>query len=306
MQRRDFVRIVALALGAPPAVVRAALDPLRSVPSAIGDLSIEHLLGVRRPRLRPTRWSVADLLPEASGALEAMTRAAFRDGVDVCARGGHRTFGTQRNIWNRKYRGDDPVFFPDGSTRKLDSREPEAARVATILHYVAFPGTSRHHWGTDVDISQTFGHHCAGVIIERFGGSAGGRSAPPGEAPEVAPPAGRSAAASRRPAACLEAHRWLLEHAAGYGFHLVYDRDRGGFAPEPWHWSYLSHAIPALARFIEQVTPDHLRGRNVAAESLVLDRFDDYRLRHMLGIHPAAVPSVDGGRVDLDNGGSRG
>lgn len=35
------------------------------------------------------------------------------------------------------------------------------------------------------------------------------------------------------------AFRWLLAHAARFGFHLSYPRDnRTGFVYEPWHWLY--------------------------------------------------------------------
>lgn len=275
------------------------------------------------------------MLREPAEALEAMTRAAMRDGIDVCGRSGFRSLRMQRNIWNRKFEGDDPVYYPDGSVIHFRRGVGTDERVRGILHYIAFPGTSRHHWGTDVDVAQTFGHDCARDILDEFDGSAvpidypGARDGPepPGEdaagvqvpspaAPvgeggaeggggggdraagaagaagkRVAPVAGRDlcAAAEGRRARCIETHRWLIEHAADFGFYLVYDRYRGGFQPEPWHWSYLAYSVPALERYLAEVTADHLRDRGIDGADLVLSEFDAYRAARVLGINRIGV-----------------
>lgn len=284
MDRRDFIRIVSFGAAAPASVVRAALNPLRAVPAAVEALATENLIGLVEPDLRDARWSDARLLAEPAEALESMTRAAIADGLDVCARCGFRSLRQQRAIWNRKYGGEDPVHLPDGTRVSFRRNAPPAERVRAILHYVAFPGTSRHHWGTDMDIAQTFGDRCARRILDAHGGSAAGPAAG-----EPAPGRPEAADEASKESACLEVHEWLLARAGEFGFHLVYDANRGGFEPEPWHWSYLSFAIPVLARYLDEIVPDMLRDHDVEGEALVLDDFEGYRTRHMLGISPAAA-----------------
>jgi hypothetical protein len=295
--RRDVLRLLSLAFAAPVPVLRAAIDPLRALPRAIEEFTPRHLIGWLPPALVEPRWSDARLLREPAEALEALTLAARADGIDVWARSGYRSFYQQRMLWNAKYRGEEEVRFPDGTRGALDRGTPSEERVRRILAYTAFPGTSRHHWGTDFDLAQTFSDSCADRVLREPSPPAGEGD---GEAEEQAPPEADAGGASPAPggrrgrsADCLEVHRWLCSRAAGFGWCLVYDSARGGFEPEPWHWSYLPFAVPALVRFLEEVTPDMLRGRDIDGASAVLDDFDSYRERFLLGVHPSALPAPE-------------
>ena len=74
--------------------------------------------------------------------------------------------------------------------------------VSDILAVVAAPGYSEHHTGRAVDIASPGSR----PLTEEFEES--------------------------------EAFRWLLQHAAEYGFFLSYPRDNpAGFIYEPWHWA---------------------------------------------------------------------
>jgi LAS superfamily LD-carboxypeptidase LdcB len=278
--RRDFLRLLSVTFAAPLPVLRSAFDPLRSVPTAIANLSLLELIGWRTPALEQPRWSDAKLLHEPAEALESLSRAAKADGVDCWARSGHRSLRQQRYLWNARYRGQEDVRWTDGRRAPLDATMSPEERVRQILGYTAFPGTSRHHWGTDVDIAQSYGDHCADLLLSRAAGSGGEGGANGG-------------ATSPREADCLPVQRWLAEHAAEYGWCLVYDVGRGGFQPEPWHWSYLSFAVPALARYMEEVTADLLRDRDVDGDTVVLDDFEAYRQRYLLGVHPSALPAAE-------------
>ncbi|MBI5487738.1 MAG: M15 family metallopeptidase [Deltaproteobacteria bacterium] len=273
--RRGLLRMLGAAFLVPLPVLRSLLDPLRAVPSTISELTLLQLIGWQSPRLREGRWNEAKLLREATESLDEMSHAARADGVNVWARSGHRTLSQQRYLWNSKFRGRDSVRAPDGSRETLDGDLSAEEKVQRILSYTAFPGTSRHHWGTDVDMAQSFSDHCADYLLEH-----------PGEAQ----PDGDEGAPADLPENCLPSHRWLLAHAADYGWHRVYDVARGGFQPEPWHWSYLALAVPALARYLAEVTGDLLRDRDVDGDSVVLDDFASYRDRFLLGVAPEALP----------------
>ena len=282
MDRRDFLRLLSATFAAPAPVLRAALDPLRVLPAAVADLSLLHLVGLRSPALRSPRWCDAKLLREPAEALEELTQAARADGIDVWARSGHRTFGQQRYLWNAKYRGHEDVRWIDGSRTTLDEAMGSEERVRRILAYTAFPGTSRHHWGTDVDIAQAYSDRCADYLLSHV---------PAGDGAAVGEAAGDDPWAEAE-AECLPVQQWLAAHAQEYGWCLVYDVARGGFQPEPWHWSYLPFAVPALARYVAEVTPDLLRDRDIDADQVVLDDFAAYRDKYLLGVHPSALPEA--------------
>ncbi|MBN1771232.1 MAG: M15 family metallopeptidase [Deltaproteobacteria bacterium] len=287
MERRDFLRLIGVTFAAPLPVLRSLVDPLRGAPAAIEALTPLHLIGWRTPRLFGPRWSEAKLLREPADALESMTRAARADGVDVWARSGHRTLSQQRYLWNSKYRGLSTVRADDGSRLTLTRDHSAAEKVRLILSYTAFPGTSRHHWGTDVDMAQTFADGCADLLLRE--GLEPASSGEPGEPdPGGEPAAGQKA--ERGADDCLPAQRWLAARAHEFGWYLVYDVARGGVQPEPWHWSYLPYAVPALARYLDEVDADLLRDRGVDGDDVVLDDFASYRDRFILGIRPEALP----------------
>jgi LAS superfamily LD-carboxypeptidase LdcB len=248
--------------------------------------------------LRTPRWCDAKLLREPAEALEELTAAARADGVAVWARSGHRTLGQQRYLWNAKYRGHEDVRWIDGSRGTLDTALAAEERVRRILAYTAFPGTSRHHWGTDVDIAQAYSDRCADYLLSlpsTGAGATGGTAAPAGG--ETVPGEAGAAAVEDDPwaeaeANCLPVQQWLAARAQEFGWCLVYDAARGGFQPEPWHWSYLPFAVPALGRYVAEVTPDLLRDRDIDADHVVLDDFAAYRDRYLLGVHPSARPEA--------------
>ena len=52
-----------------------------------------------------------------------------------------RGYNRQKTIWNKKYERFTNEF----------SFEPEKA-ILEIIRFSTIPGTSRHHWGTEIDI----------------------------------------------------------------------------------------------------------------------------------------------------------
>src|SRR5512135_1250400 len=81
----------------------------------------------------------------------AMRDAAARDGITIEIVSAFRNFEAQQKIWDRKYRGERPLYDAAGNPR--DHADLSVAElVDAILCWSAVPGGSRHHWGTDIDV----------------------------------------------------------------------------------------------------------------------------------------------------------
>ena len=69
-----------------------------------------------------------------------MKNAAKKEGINMKIVSGYRSFNRQKLIWNRK--------FLNNQKQGLNPLE----NINKIILYSTIPGTSRHHWGTDIDI----------------------------------------------------------------------------------------------------------------------------------------------------------
>jgi hypothetical protein len=204
----------------------------------------EYLLGKYRCSRHPgfrridSRYSDASphyLLADAARAFEKMGRAAEKDGVSLRIVSGFRSFARQKQIFEAKFLGKRLV--EGKNLLQAYPHEPEK-RVARILRYSAAPGTSRHHWGTDLDINSV-----SPVYFER------------GEGKKV--------------------FEWLKQNAARYGFHRPYTEGRlRGYAPEEWHWSYVPLSRDILKRFLRTVSREDITGfagENALPDNLIED-----------------------------------
>ena len=105
-------------------------------------LSTEHLVSIT-PDLRAEG--------ETAGAFQALGRRAAERGLDLRVASAFRDYDRQVRIINDKWMGARPVT--DGEGRLLDrARYDDDEWLHLILRFSALPGTSRHHWGTDLDI----------------------------------------------------------------------------------------------------------------------------------------------------------
>jgi LAS superfamily LD-carboxypeptidase LdcB len=141
------------------------------------------------------------LRKEAARALAGMVRDFNRDhpAIAVRVRSATRNFHVQKWIWESKWTGRRNVEGKNLAKSMPDLKE----RGLFILRYSSMPGTSRHHWGTDVDLNS---------LTNRYFDKGEGRIL----------------------------YDWLREHAADYGFCQPYTAGRKqGYEEEKWHWSYL-------------------------------------------------------------------
>lgn len=135
-------------------------------------------------------------------AFLAMDSAARKDGIILQIRSATRNFDYQKSIWEKKWTGKTPIE----NGEKLNESTPDPVeRALKILRYSSMPGTSRHHWGTDIDMNN---------FTNRFFEHGEG----------------------------LKIYSWLQEHAASYGFRQPYTEKSSirpfGYNEEKWHWSF--------------------------------------------------------------------
>lgn len=161
----------------------------------------------------------------AAAAFARLQVAAADAGFQLAIASSYRSYERQRLIWNGKAAGERPVHDDAGNPVAILAL-PAAERIRAILRFSALPGTSRHHWGTDLDV------YDAAAVPATYA---------PQLSPQEVAPAG--------PFDPL--HCWLdARMAAGksHGFYRPYGIDRGGVAPERWHLSYAPLAVPCTGR----------------------------------------------------------
>jgi LAS superfamily LD-carboxypeptidase LdcB len=150
---------------------------------------------------------------EAHEAFLQMKKAAYSDGIDLKIVSSYRSFERQEIIWERKY-----IRYTE------DDGMPPLKALDKIIEYSTIPGTSRHHWGTDIDIVDGYRKVEGDVLVPEKFGSGG-------------------------PYADLK--KWMDENSEDFGFFLVYTDEpkRRGFKYEPWHYSYAPISKPMLSAF---------------------------------------------------------
>ncbi|WP_182482127.1 DUF2785 domain-containing protein [Henriciella barbarensis] len=189
----------------------------------------------------PESWAVRGGMYAEYDTLEAygrMREAAARDGVHLVILSAFRSFRHQRFIWENKWQ-DRHERLSGVSARDI---------ALNIMRYSAMPGTSRHHWGTEVDLNAFNNAYF--------------------DTPEGRP-----------------VYDWLQSHAAEYGFCEVYSARasgrRVGYEPERWHWSYIPTASRYLAAYVEadEAAPHGFAGDEAVPDIEWLSEF-------VLGINP--------------------
>jgi D-alanyl-D-alanine carboxypeptidase len=153
---------------------------------------------------------------DAYAAFERMHAAALADGVKLVILSATRTFGDQKGIWENKWNGQTLV-----GGKNLSSAVPDPVeRAKTILRYSSMPGSSRHHWGTDMDLNSLENSY--------FDVGAGKKT-----------------------------YEWLQAHAADFGFcqpyTLIGPERPHGYQEERWHWSYMPISSKFLRAYQAQV-----------------------------------------------------
>jgi D-alanyl-D-alanine carboxypeptidase len=178
------------------------------------------------------------LRKETYAAFVKMHQAARREGITLTIISSTRSFFRQKEIWEGKW-----------ERFAAETPDPEA-RARRILEYSSMPGSSRHHWGTDIDLND----------LENDSFEPGG----PHE----------------------RVYQWLVKNAHRFGFGQPYtpkgpDRPEG-YNEEKWHWSYLPLSKPLLQQYHDMITDDHITGFTGADIAAKIGIVQNY----ILGISP--------------------
>ena len=157
-----------------------------------------------------------------------MYNHAKSENVNLKIISGTRNFYEQKSIWERKWERYKNL-------KPLD-------RAKKILEYSSMPSTSRHHWGTDVDLNNLNNSY--------FEKGRGKRE-----------------------------YNWLVNNANKYGFHQVYTskmNGRKGYNMEKWHWSFIPLSKEYLNYFNDKISNEDINGFKGSELSLELSVIESF------------------------------
>ena len=218
------------------------------------DFDLDYLMGKYDPANHPDFTEIPARYADRSGlylrqdVLEAyleMYEVAKAAGINLVIRSAARNFDYQKGIWERKWTGASAVGGQDLSQTLPDP----VARARKILEYSSMPGTSRHHWGTDIDLNY--------FENSDFESGVG-----------------------------LRIYEWLDANAGDFGFCQVYSAKGvnrpDGYNMEKWHWSYIPVAdvlTDLAARELQDSMISGFAGSEAAVRIGVVEKY-------VLGINP--------------------
>lgn len=181
------------------------------------------------------------LRADVQAAFLGMRKEALKEGIVLAIVSGARSYWRQKQIWETKWQLSAPMA------------QDEMARARTVLAYTAMPATSRHHWGTEIDINST---------EDRYFQEEKGR----------------------------REYEWLKRNAARHGFCQVYsakgESRLTGHEEEKWHWSYMPVSSTLLDNYNLLVAESDINGfpGSEAAPALMLKE------HYVNGIDPSCNP----------------
>ncbi len=171
---------------------------------------------------------------------QRMWEAAKAAGVDLSILSATRNFNYQKGIWEKKW------------LREKYKGMSDRDKVADIMKFSSMPGTSRHHWGTDVDFNS---------VELAYWQSATGK----------------------------KVYAWLVQHAATFGYYQTYTdkaNGRSGYEEEKWHWSYIPIAREMHRQFKNTIQYSDITGFSGCKEAEGLQVFAVF----VDGIAPDLLP----------------
>lgn len=173
---------------------QAWLDDRQEVHGVFDQSSIKLKSIPKKYTLKPEK-----IHPEVYNSLIDMIDKAQKDNIKLSVVSAFRSYQRQKQIWENKW-GNRP--------------NDDINHAKNILKWSAFPGTSRHHWGTDVDFNS---------VETAYWKSKEG----------------------------VKVYNWLQNNAPKFGFCQTYDDGRQhGYNSEPWHWSYM----PVANEYLTQIS----------------------------------------------------
>lgn len=239
MNRRSFIKISTIS--------GLALSVLPNLSFTSLLISPEELIGKGSPELLGSHFK---LRKEAYEAFLAMRTKALKNNIDIKVVSSYRNFDHQNRIWTHKYKS----FSKQGLS-------PLKA-IQKIIEYSTIPGTSRHHWGTDLDIIDGIPKQPKDVLLTKHFEENG---------------------------TYKRLKDWMDINANDFGFYLVYTNNekRKGFKYEPWHYSYKPLSKIYLKEFLKLDILELLKNEKIVGlENFTNKFFDSYLEANILDINP--------------------
>jgi len=241
MNRKNFLRSTFLG------GIAISLLPQWSFITKQSAYSRDQLIGKGNLNLSGTDFKMH---PDAYTRFMEMKNAAEQENISIEIVSAYRSFDRQKQIFENKYR----KYTQEGLV-PIDALE-------RIIEYSTIPGTSRHHWGTDIDIIDANAPRPESVLEpSHFHGTG--------------------------PFCKLK--EWLNKNAVNYNFYEVYtdDSNRKGFKYEPWHFSFAPISREMLKYYKELDINEILMEENILGNEHFTDEFiSQYRDEHILDINP--------------------
>jgi LAS superfamily LD-carboxypeptidase LdcB len=189
------------------------------------------------------------LLPQTLNAFEQFCNSAKESGFEPKIESGHRTFERQLLIWNEKVLGKRKLLDEAGKEIERASLS-DLDCMKAILLWSALPGTSRHEWGTDMDVIDAAAvpaDYEAELTIEESFSVFG------------------------------NFHKWLdaqIESEKAFGFRRVFLPGAGRVQPEPWHLSYMPEARKIEQNFTAKNLEERLANSGILLLPQILDNLE--------------------------------
>lgn len=148
---------------------------------------------------------------KAYKAFLRMYKDAYKAGFRLVIISATRNFEYQKRVWDYKW---------SKITDSLSTKD----KVTSILEYSSMPGSSRHHWGTEMDLN---------VLENSYYDEGEGK----------------------------KIYDWLKANAHKYGFCKPYTAGRNkGYNEEKWHWSYKPLSSVYLKYAKENMKDEYING----------------------------------------------
>ncbi len=243
MHRRKFAKTISVSL--------LSFQLLPSLLSGLANKDYQFLIG----KAKTSRFQKIDthyLEKETAIQFKKMKDAALKDGVDIQIASAFRSFNRQKSIFETKLE----------ALQKENINTLEA--IKQIINYSSIPGTSRHHWGTDLDlIEKKESNVDVDDLLSERHYNKGGRF--------------------------RKLHEWMSKNAASFGFYLAYtnETNRTGYYYEPWHYSYLPSSKKYLNKYLQLNIQKILKDEKLLGFEVIDDDFlEAYISDYVLGINP--------------------
>lgn len=179
---------------------------------------------------------------ETYAAFIRMYEAAKKDGIKLIIKSATRNFSAQKTIWEGKWNGKRLLEGNINAAKKIPD---PVQRALKILEYSSMPGTSRHHWGTDIDLN---------AFVNSYFEKGQGK----------------------------KEYDWLVANAADFGFCQPYTpkgtERPDGYNEEKWHWSYLPLATRLSDQYKIRLTNADISGFDGAETAPQIDIIKKYVL----------------------------